>query len=152
MTAATPGPALDARKRPTHHAADPIARLLAIAGLVGTGIVTVVVGALHVLPQTADISPITRTISEYALTDVGALFNLGVLALAAGSLAIFAALVRAGLARPGSVGVWLGVAWSVALTLIVVFPKHNWALGPSTTGWPGAPSYTARTASNGSRS
>jgi hypothetical protein len=76
----------------------------------------------------------TRTISEYALTDVGWVFNVGVLALALGSLAVFAAVVRAGLARPASIGVWLGVAWSAALTVIVLFPKHNWAVGPSANG------------------
>ena len=86
------------------------------------------------LPETAGIAPVARTISEYALTDVGWVFNLGVLALALGSLAMLAALVRAGLARPASVGVWLGVAWSAALTVIVLFPKHNWAVGPSANG------------------
>jgi hypothetical protein len=96
--------------------------------------VVVLVVVLHFLPQTSGISPISRTISEYALTDVGWMFNLGVLSLAAGSLAIFAAIVRAGLARPGAVGIWLGACWSLALTVIVAFTKHNWAVGPSANG------------------
>ncbi len=103
-------------------------------GLAGAAVVVILIGVLHFLPETAGISPISRTISEYALTDVGWMFNLGVLSLAAGSLAIFAAVVRAGLARPGSVGIWLGGCWSAALTVIVLFPKHNWAVGPSANG------------------
>src|SRR6476620_7214933 len=67
---------------------------------------------------------------DYVLTDVGWAFNLGVLTLVLGSLAVLAAIVRAGPARPAAVGIWLGVAWSAALTVIVLFPKHNWAVGP----------------------
>ena len=33
-----------------------------------------------------------------------------------------------------SLGFVLGLAWVVALLTLVVFPKHNWAVGPSTTG------------------
>ena len=114
MTAATPGAALDARQRELDQIPDPLTRLLAAAGIAGAAIVIVLVGVLHLLPETSGISPIARTISEYALTDVGWVFNLGVLALALGSLAVLAAIVRAGLARPAAVGVWLGVAWSAA--------------------------------------
>jgi hypothetical protein len=131
---ATPGAALDTRQRELAQVTDPLARLLAAVGLAGVAIVVILIGVLHVLPATSGISPVSRTISEYALTDVGWMFNLGVLSLVAGSLAIFAAVVRAGLARPGSVGIWLGGCWSAALTVIVLFPKHNWAVGPSANG------------------
>ena len=47
---------------------------------------------------------------------------------------MFAALVVAGQARRGSLGVALGVLWSAALLVVVLFPKHNWAIGPSTNG------------------
>lgn len=134
MTAATPDAALDTRQRELDQTPDPLSRVLAVAGIAGAAIVVVLVGALHVLPETAGISPVARTISEYALTDVGWVFNLGVLALALGSLAVLAGIVRAGLARPAAVGIWLGVAWSAALTVIVLFPKHNWAVGPSAGG------------------
>ena len=77
------------------------ARLLAAVGIGGAVLAAVVIGALHLLPGTADISPISRTISEYALTDSGWAFNLGVVALAIGSLAVFAALVSAGHAVRG---------------------------------------------------
>ncbi len=110
------------------------ARMLAAIGLAGTLVSAVVIGSLHLLPQTAGISPVTRTISEYALTDVGWLFTLGVLSLSAGSLAILVASVLAGLARPGSPGILFGMLWSAALLAVVLFPKHNWAVGPSTNG------------------
>jgi hypothetical protein len=113
---------------------DLLARLLAAAGIAGTMLAIVLVGALHLVPGTASISPIGRTISEYALTDLGWAFNAGAVALALGSLCVFAALVVAGRARRGSLGVALGVLWSAALLVVVMFPKHNWAIGPSTNG------------------
>lgn len=109
-------------------------RLLAIVGIAGTCLAIVLVGALHLVPQTSGISPIDRTISEYALTEVGWAFNLAVVALALGSVAVVAALVDAGLTRAGSAGTLLGGLWAAALLVIVLFPKHNWAVGPSTNG------------------
>jgi hypothetical protein len=55
---------------------------LAALGLIGPVVAATLVGALHVLPETADISPVRRTISEYALTESAWAFNLGVVALA----------------------------------------------------------------------
>lgn len=109
-------------------------RLLATGGIAGTLLAVVLVGALHLLPQTAGISPVQRTISEYALTDVGWVFNLAAVALALGSLAVLAALVSAGKTTATSAGTLLGVLWSAALVAVVLFPKHDWAVGPSTNG------------------
>jgi hypothetical membrane protein len=92
------------------------------------------IGALHVLPPTSAVSPIRRTISEYALHETGWIFNLGVAALALGSFAVFIALTRAGLTRPGSWGA-IGLSiWSLGLAGVVYFPKHNWSVGPSISG------------------
>ena len=110
------------------------ARLLAWLGIGGALTAIVLVGGLHVLGETAAVDPIRRTISEYALSSVGWVFNVGVLALAVGSLAIAAGLVIAGLARAGSLGVALIGVWSAALLVIMFFPKHNWAVGPSANG------------------
>lgn len=112
----------------------PSARRLAALGLLGPAIASVLVGALHVMPDTAGISPYSRTISEYALTDDAWAFNLGVVALALGSLLILVAPVLAGLTRTRSIGFALGLAWVAALLIVVVFPKHNWAVGPSANG------------------
>jgi uncharacterized protein DUF998 len=67
-------------------------------GLVGTALAVVLVGSLHVV-YAGDVDPVRRTISEYALRDLGWMFDIGVLALAAGSVAVLVALVRAGLVR-----------------------------------------------------
>jgi hypothetical protein len=110
------------------------ARLLAVLGVATAIAAMVAVGVLHALPDTVDISPVRRTISEYALTDSGWLFNLAAVALAFGSLAVLAALVRAGQSSGWSPGSVLGAVWAVALLVVVLFPKHNWAIGPSTNG------------------
>ena len=110
------------------------ARLLAWLGIGGALTSIVLVGGLHGWPETARVDPIRRTISEYALSSVGWAFNVGVVALAVGSLAIAAGLVVAGLARAGSLGIALIGVWSAALLVIMFFPKHNWAVGPSVNG------------------
>lgn len=107
---------------------------LATLGLIGPVIAATLVGALHVLPETSGISPVNRTISEYGLSGVAWAFNAAVVALALGSLAILVAGARAGLTGASSIGFALGLAWVAALLVVVVFPKHNWAVGPSTNG------------------
>jgi len=111
-----------------------LARLLAVSGICGALAAVIGVGILHVLPETAGVDQIRRTISEYALTELGWVFNFGVVALAIGSLAIVTSLVLTGLARGGSLGIALGAVWSAALLVVMLFPKHNWAVGPSTNG------------------
>jgi hypothetical membrane protein len=111
-----------------------LARLLAVLGICGALAAVVGVGILHLLPTTAGVDPVRRTISEYALTELGWVFNFGVATLALGSLAILASLVLTGRARGGSMGVALGAMWAAALLLVMIFPKHNWAVGPSTNG------------------
>jgi hypothetical membrane protein len=107
-------------------------RLLVALGISGAGVAVVLVGLLHVLAA-GQVDPVRRTISEYALGTYQTLFDVGVLALALGSLLIAVALVRAGLARPPS-AVLLG-AWALALVLVVVFEKANWSVGPSVGGY-----------------
>lgn len=102
-----------------------------------TGAALVVAGAagvllLHVLPPTSAISPLRRTISEYALTSLDWLFATSVAALAIGSGAVFAAFGRA--RRLGPVAVIGAAGWILGLLVLISFPKHNWALGPVTLG------------------
>ena len=111
-----------------------MSRSLAAFGLVGIAAGPVAVGLLHVMPPTDRISPVRRTISEYALHETAWLFNSGVLALAAGSLAVLVALARAGVTRLNSLGGLGLLLWSVGLAAVVYFPKHNWAIGPSSNG------------------
>lgn len=104
---------------------------------VGTALVAVslpLVALLHVLPPSSGINPMTRTISEYALSGNGWLFDLAVLALAVGSAAVTAGLVRAGVLKPLSPATLLLAVWCVGLGTVVVFEKNNWAIGPSVGG------------------
>lgn len=107
--------------------------------LAGWGLLAVlagaaIVGLMHVVGPSARVSLVRRTISEYALLDNGWVFNLAVLLLAIGSLAVLGAVVRSGLLRPVSIGSMALLLWSLGLAGVVLFPKHNWAVGPSTTG------------------
>jgi hypothetical protein len=109
----------------------------AAAALVPAGIAcaaggAIIIGLLHLVPPTATISPMRRTISEYGLTDLAWAFNAGVLALAVGSAAILTAVA---LFRPGTrAGLVAGALWVFGLLTVVAFPKHNWAVGPSVSG------------------
>jgi hypothetical protein len=90
------------------------------------------VGLLHLVPPSAAVSPVRRTISEYALLENGWVFNAAVLGLAAGSAGILAALLAHRLLRPA--GAAALALWCAGLIGVVVFPKHNWAVGPSLSG------------------
>jgi len=102
-------------------------------GLVGTALAVVLVGSLHVL-YAGDVDPVRRTISEYALRDLGWMFDTGVLGLAAGSVAVLIALVRAGLVRWPSFAAVGMLVWAAGMVAVVVFEKTNWAVGPSVGG------------------
>lgn len=112
-------------------------RKLTVASLVALVALTagvVLMLALHVVPPTNQISPIRRTISEYALGPSKWVFDLSVLLIAAGSALVFAELVRRRLVRPLSGGVVLGALWTLSLLAIVTFTKTDWSVGPSLGG------------------
>ena len=74
------------------------------------------------------------TISEYVYTAGGWAFLTGVLALALGSILLLAGLIHASVVRPLSLGSILMSLWVIGLVGVAVFPKHNWEIGPSTSG------------------
>ena len=103
------------------------AKALALVGGAAVVVTVVVIGALHFLPPTSEISPIRRTISEYGLTSLAWAFNLGVLSLAVGSGFVFTALwLRRRLSIAAGV---FGGLWVIALIGIVSFPKFSRTLG-----------------------
>ena len=110
------------------------ARALAMLGLAALGGAAILIGVLHLLPLTAGISSVRQTISEYALTEVGWMFNAAVIATAASSGAVFFALLLTRQATWRSIGLLFGGLWVAGLLVIVAFPKHNWAIGPSMDG------------------
>ncbi|MFB9728348.1 DUF998 domain-containing protein [Haloechinothrix salitolerans] len=107
-------------------------RIAHVGGLCAFALGVALLLALHVLPPTSDISPIRRTISEYAHTDGKWLFDLAVLLIAVGSAATFAEIARRKLA--GWVTVALGALWTSSLLVIVMFTKTDWSVGPSIGG------------------
>lgn len=90
--------------------------------------------ALHVVPPTSEISPVRRTLSQYALGPGKWVFDLSVLLIALGSALAFYGLVRRRVVRPLSGGVVFGAIWSFSLLTIVYFTKTDWSLGPSIGG------------------
>ena len=106
-----------------------VARLSGGAALVGIALTVLIFGALHLLPPTRDISPVHRTISEYALTDSAWAFNLAVILLAFSSVAAFAGLVLVRRVSALSAATVFATFWIAGLLTLVSFPKHNWALG-----------------------
>ncbi len=133
-----------------------------VRALVTVGVTAVVLGSaiiavMHVVGPGAAISPVRRTISEYMLTSVAWAFDVAVLVIAAGSMAILIAVAAAGdqtrfhdqtrlhdqiaprdQSRPpdgaSRVGLLLGILWVAGLITLVAFPKADWALGPSLSG------------------
>ncbi|GAA4525262.1 DUF998 domain-containing protein [Amycolatopsis samaneae] len=103
-----------------------------LACLVAVTAGAVLILALQFLPPTDAISATRRTISEYALTDAKTVFDLAVGLVALGSVAGFAALRLRG-ALPVAAAV-CGALWTAGLLVVVVFPKNDWAVGPSVGG------------------
>jgi hypothetical membrane protein len=103
-------------------------------GLFGVAAAVLLIGVLHVIPPSSQVSATRRTISEYALLADGWVFNLGVIALAVGSLAVLYSLIGREVVKPVSLTSALVVTWSACLLLIVAFPKYNWALGGGSVG------------------
>ncbi|MBB5804546.1 putative membrane protein [Saccharothrix ecbatanensis] len=110
------------------------ARFAAFGGAAAVVLTVVLVGGMDLYRLGDSTRHLRRTISEYALGPQRWVFDTGVLLLVAGSVAILAVLVRHGVAKWHSAGALAFGAWSVGLTLVVIFPKNNWAIGPSMSG------------------
>jgi hypothetical protein len=109
-------------------------RMKAVAGLGAACVLASLslYAALHVMAPSADLDWMRRTISQYALMPNGWIFDTATLLLAAGSAAVVAALLRAGvLSRTAAVALGL---WVIGLVGVVWFEKHNWQAGPSMSG------------------
>ncbi|SDO33156.1 Protein of unknown function [Nakamurella panacisegetis] len=104
-------------------------RFLTWISLAAITVTVVTFTLLHLLPPTSAISPVHRTISEYALTTSAWAFNLAVVALAGASVATFAGAIMVRQVKPVSGATVGGVLWVAGLLTLVNFPKHNWALG-----------------------
>jgi hypothetical protein len=122
------------REAPARDGRLTLVRAVAGAGVTAVLAGAVLLGAMHVVAPSSSVSPVRRTISEYALLANGWMFDTAVLLLAAGSLAVVAALVLAGVLRVGSGAVLGLVLWCAGLAAVVYFEKHDWSVGPSRSG------------------
>ncbi|SDY41328.1 Protein of unknown function [Amycolatopsis xylanica] len=111
-----------------------VAKRASVLPLLGLFAGAVIVLLLQVLPPSNAISPIRRTISEYALGPNKWLFDTAVVVIALASAAGFAGLIRARRLPSRSAATVFSGLWVGALLLIIIFPKHNWAVGPSAGG------------------
>ncbi|WP_409492587.1 DUF998 domain-containing protein [Amycolatopsis sp. cmx-11-12] len=109
----------------------PLALLAAVVSVAGGALLILL---LQVLPATSDISPVRRTISEYALSENKWIFDVAVLLVAFGSAIGFGALIRRKHLPALSAASVFCALWTLSLVVIVAFPKNNWAIGPSTGG------------------
>jgi len=110
------------------------ARAAALASFAALLLGVVLMLALHVVPPTSEISPVRRTLSQYALGPGKWVFDLSLLLIALGSALGFYGLVRRRAIRPLSAGVVLGTLWVVSLLVIVYYTKTDWTVGPSIGG------------------
>lgn len=118
----------------TRPAGAEFARMAALAGMLAIVMATLLIVALHVLPPSSQVDSLHRTISEYALLDIGWVFDLALVLLAAGSIAVLVALTAGQVVRQVSAGSACMLLWSICLLVLVLSPKHNWAIGPSLHG------------------
>lgn len=116
---------------PTGHRAT---RRLVILGLTGVWAAIMAIGALHVLPPTRTLDPMSRTISEYALFEDGWVFDAGVIVLALGSALVGAAMIRAGMIVGRSWASVLLGSWCIGLIGLIVFPKHGFGADTTLAG------------------
>ena len=104
-----------------------------------SGVALIVAGAVAVLALHVvtfdEIDPVRRTLSQYALGPWKPVFDAGVLAVAAGSAAVLAGLVRGGLVAVRGAAAALLAAWSVCLVVVVAFEKIDWSVGPTPAGY-----------------
>ncbi|RKN57377.1 DUF998 domain-containing protein [Micromonospora costi] len=127
-----PAPATGTAGRPRAARGPAVVR---VAGLVVAGVAMLLFGVLH-LPG-SPVHPVRDTVSDYALSRTGWLFDVAVLALAAGSALLLAPeVLRSG--RPAAlrhrfVAAGLG-AWCVGLVVLVVFPRDPVGAPVTTTG------------------
>jgi hypothetical protein len=112
----------------------PWTRAGARLGLLGVAASVVLIGLLHVIPPSSQVNPVRRTISEYALLRDGWVFDLGVIALIVGSVAVLASLIGRGVVKAWSVPSVMLATWSLCMLAIVAFEKNNWAAGGASLG------------------
>jgi len=107
---------------------------LSVTGIVGLAAGAVLLLLLQIIPPTNEISPLRRTISEYALSSNKWIFDIAVGLVVLGSVSGFIALIRRGSLRLFSAAGFFSALWTIGLLVVIAYPKNNWAIGPSSSG------------------
>lgn len=97
------------------------ALLAGVAVLTGAATLT----ALHLLPASRGLDPMSEPLSQYAFAPDGWLFDLAVSTLAFGLVVLASALVKASCLASRSPARVLLTTCSLSLVLLVVFPDHE---------------------------
>ncbi|MDT7724571.1 MAG: hypothetical protein QOI21_1147 [Actinomycetota bacterium] len=108
--------------------------LLPLFAVSAMAVGAVLILLLQVMPPTDTISPISRTISEYALGPSKWIFDIALALVALGSVIGFGALIRQRRVAVVSAASVFCALWTISLLVIVAYPKNNWAVGPSMGG------------------
>lgn len=124
----------EARTRNTRGMAATIAPISTAISLLGFGASGLIIGALHFIAPTSQLDPYRVTISQYSLSTLGWLFNIGVIALVIGSAAAIIALVSVRELSIHPVGLLMLAIWTLGMAGVATFEKTNWAYGPSASG------------------
>ncbi|MFB9239201.1 DUF998 domain-containing protein [Plantactinospora siamensis] len=140
-----PRPARPGRCRAVLRAWPTLVRAL---GLAAAGVTLLLFALLHVL--VARLSPVSDTISDYALSSARWIFDAGVLALAAASIALLGPLLRSGagtayrwIGDPAGAYRWIaGTAaagacfgcWCLGLVVLTAFPRDPIGMPDTVTG------------------
>lgn len=111
-----------------------LARWLALAGIWAVVVAVGAIGLLHAISPSRELNPIERTISEYALLPDGWVFDAGVVILAVGSAAVFAALMIRCMLVWRSWRSLFFAAWCIGLVGLVLFPKHGFGADNTIAG------------------
>lgn len=114
---------------------DGLARATARAGTLAVVAAAVILGSLEVDAASDGMNLSRQTISHHALDVHGWAFDLAVLLLAGGSLAIAGSLIASGVVRLTSATTVMFGLFSAGLALVAVFTKHDWSVGPSVSGY-----------------
>lgn len=112
-----------------------LARVAARAGTLAVVVAAAILGVLEVDAASNGMKLTRRTISHHALGINGWAFDLAVLLLACGSLAIAASLIASGVVGLRSATAVTFGLFSAGLALVAVFTKHDWSVGPSASGY-----------------
>ena len=114
------------------------ATVAAASGTFGAAVIVV----LHLLPAGRALNPVSEPISNYALTSDGWLFDVGVIGLTLGLIALLSALVRSGCVAVLSPSFAVMGACCAGLVGVVVFPDQTSGggsfSGPAQAHWAAA--------------